>query len=134
MNQETEEYFLSLYSDDEVEQIARVAHSVAQSVNESFNIRKLPAWEVCYPWYRASFTKMVEEYLYRGISCRNRHQRWVRRMLAKGWTLGERNNELLTRSDLIEYNDLPIELRMQAKLLRASIMPFRKTKGINTEE
>lgn len=120
------EHFEQLYSDEEIELAARVAHSVAQSMSEAFNMKKLPAWEQCHPWYRIRFTRSVEQYIYNGISCRNAHTSWVRRMEARGWTLGEYDAENKHRPDLVDFNDLPIELRLKAKQIRAAVMPFRK--------
>lgn len=134
MNLENEDHFHSLYTDDEVELAARVGHSVMQAVNDSFNLPKLPQWELCYPWYKAKIIASVEEVLYNARSCRNMHTRWVRRMLARGWVLGEHSRELKQHPHLMEFNDLPVEVKMRAKQFRAAIMPFRKETGkINYE-
>lgn len=129
MDWENEEHFHSLYTDDEIEMAAKVGHSVMQAVNDAFNLPKLPQWELCYPWYKAKIIASVEEILYSARSCRNMHTRWVRRMLARGWVLGEHNRELKQHPHLKEFNDLPIEVRMRSKLFRAAIMPFRKESG-----
>lgn len=120
------DYIQSHYTDEEVELICKVAHSVSQAIAEAFGLRKLSAWEQTHIWYRMSFTKHIEDYLNTGADCRKLHKRWVIKMGMLGWTLGEYDKENKTRPDLVDFNDLPIEQRLRAKQIRAAVIPFRK--------
>jgi len=124
----TDEHFTQLYTDAEVLLAAKAAHCAVQAINEAFGLYKLPQWMLCNDWYKASFTRNVEAYLYHAYPVRKVHAHWVRRMESQGWVVGEtRCREQKTHPMLVSFNDLPIEEKLKLKQMRAVVMAFRKT-------
>lgn len=125
----------SEYPDDYVLLAARTAHSVMQCISEAIGEPVLPAWEQTATWYRASFTKQVENVLYYGARTRSSHNKWVNRMKRRGWTQkdGPVDRVNKTHPYLMEYNDLPGWVKLKQKSLRAAVMPFKHNSSGNPE-
>lgn len=117
------------YSKEHIDLAAKVGHGVLQAVADTFNLYHMPQWELCPVWYKARITANVEQIIHSARSCHNLHDKWYRRSIAEGMTLGERNRELNTHPHLVPFNDLPIEIKHQWRVFRAAIMAFRINKG-----
>lgn len=132
---ERDQSFCKQYPDDYVLLAARTAHSVMQCIAEAMGERTLPAWEQTPYWYRASFTKQVENILYYGARTRSSHNKWVNRMKRRGWTQkdGPVDRVNKTHPYLMEYNELPGWVKLKQKSLRAAVMPFKHNSSGNPE-
>jgi len=117
------------FTEEEVNLAAKAGHGAMQAICEAFGVPKLGQWELCSDWYKASLVNQAEQYLLSAPSCRTLHNRWVKQRLHQGWTLGERNREIKSHPHLVDFNDLPVEVKLKLKCFRAVVMAFRKNEG-----
>lgn len=126
----------SEYSDEEILLAAKVGHSVMQCVGSGFGHKPLPQWAFCKDEYKEKIMRSTCAILNQARSCRAIHNGWVKAMMFNGWTLGDRNDELKQHPHLMDFNDLPVDVRLKMKAFRAAVMPFRKNlgPGFHTQE
>lgn len=117
------------YSDEEVLLAAKCGHSVMQCVGSGFGHKALPQWAFCSDDYKEKVLRNTQAILNQARSCRALHNGWVKVMIHNGWTLGERDNEKKQHPHLMDFNDLPADVRLKMKAFRAAVMPFRKNLG-----
>lgn len=117
------------FTEEEVELAAKAGHGAMQAVCEAFGIPKLGQWELCSDWYKASLINQVEQYLLSAPSCRTMHNRWVKQRKHQGWELGEKDRGVKQHPHLMDFNDLPVEIKLKLKVFRATVMAFRKNEG-----
>ena len=117
------------FTEEEVELAAKAGHGAMQAVCEAFNLPKLGQWELCSDWYKASIVNQVEQILKTAPSCRTMHNRWVKGRTHQGWVLGEKNRDAKTHPHIMDFNDLPVEVKLKLKVFRATVMAFRKNEG-----
>lgn len=117
------------YTDEEITLAAKCGHSVMQCIADSFGHKVLPQWDLCPHEYKEAIKAKARTILYHAKACRNLHNSWVKHKLNSGYSLGERNEELKQHPHLVDFNDLPIDVKVKLKAFRAAVMPFRKNLG-----
>lgn len=128
--EQLEEYrlkFADIYSDEVIVMAARAAHSAMRCVSEIYGGKKMPDWDHTFTWYRASLTRHIEYVIYHNWTARKCHDCWVRRMLKRGWTLGEKDWEAKTHPYLIKFDELPEVEQVKLRIMRSVAVPFRVT-------
>lgn len=117
------------YTEEEILQAAKCGHSVMMCIGSAFNHPPLPQWAFCTDEYKDKICRSTIAILNQSRSCRALHNGWVKRMKLQGWTLGERDDEKKQHPHLMDFNDLPIDVKLKMKAFRAAVMPFRKNLG-----
>lgn len=117
------------YTQEHINLATKVGHNVIKAATSAFGPEELPQWEFCHPDYRDRLERAVVGYLLQGRSCRNVHSSFVRQLQDKGFVLGEKDWENKTHPHLMDFNDLPVEVRTIQKIFRACIMGFRDNLG-----
>lgn len=118
------------YSEEELDFIASVAHSVQCGIDYAFGLPELHQWGLMGEVYKNQMKASVRAVLVHDKSPKSLHDSWVKRLTQEGWVRGEvKDAEKKTHPLLVPFDELPIEWKLRLRQFRAAVIPFRKTKN-----
>lgn len=116
----------SAYSDEEIEQIAEVCHSVNKIYCESIDDYSQLSWEDAPQWQRDSAIKGVKFHLNSDSTPEQSHDSWSEEKFNNGWIYGEVKDEnKKTHPCLVSYKFLPKKQQTKDYLFKAIVDSYK---------
>ncbi len=108
-------------NEDKIARVARASHNALVTYNRMHGDYALKEWEDAEGWQREDTITMVKSILAGNYSPRAEHERWLDGKKAKGYVYGAVKNDdpnagPLTNPSMLEYDQIPIVLRMKNHL------------------
>lgn len=113
-------------NEQQVEQIAKVAHNVNRAYCIATGDISQPTWEEAPDWQKSSAINGVNFHLQADRTPEESHESWLKQKAEEGWKYGEvKNPETKEHPCFLPYSELPESQRVKDYLFKSVIDSFK---------
>jgi hypothetical protein len=117
---------MSILSEQTVNQIAKICHSVNKAYCETHGDFSQPSWEEAPDWQKSSAVNGVRYHLENNVTPEMSHESWLKQKVDEGWVYGEyKDPERKTHPCIVPYDELPEFQRVKDSLFKAVVDSFK---------